>query len=130
MFSIDVKTLCIMFQRSNFIWCVLMRAVSCILLKESSFAMNNHPHFTYLLIYILSIINSIDLAGWKYIYVSFLAHHGQLYSTHTSPLQFILLACLLLLGRKSSTLHHQILADCPQTHATKYLVTKYSGSFH
>ena len=107
-----------------------MRAVNCILLKESNFDVNNHPHFTDLLICILSIINSIDLAGWKNIYVSFLAHHEQLYSTHTSPPQSILLACLLLLGRKSSTLHHQILAHCPQTHATEYLVAKYSGSFH
>jgi len=107
-----------------------MRAVNCILQKEASFDVNSHPHFTYLLIHILSIINSIDLAGWKNIYVSFLAHHGQLYSTHTSPPQFILLACLLLLGRKSSTLHHQILANCSQTHATEYLVTKYPGSFH
>ena len=42
-----------------------MRSVNCILLKESSFDENDHPHFTYVLIYILSIINSIGLAGKK-----------------------------------------------------------------
>lgn len=106
-----------------------MRAVNCILLKESSFAMNNHPHFTYLPIYILSIINSIDLAGWKNLYVSISGSLWAIILYPHLPTAVHLISMSLVTGEKEFNFTSSDL-NCPQTHATKYLVTKYSGSLH